>query len=123
MPIAALDHINISTNKLAETRAFFVDLLGLTEGDRPPFGFPGHWLYIGGHPIVHLVGRPVNRLPSAEAALDHFALRADGYDDLKARLDAVGLRYDAVDVPGSATRQIFVDDPNGVTVELNFPGP
>jgi catechol 2,3-dioxygenase-like lactoylglutathione lyase family enzyme len=122
MPIAALDHINISTDKLAETRSFFVDLLGLTEGERPPFGFPGHWLYIGGHPIVHLVGRPKGRSPSRGAALDHFALRADGYEALRAKLDCAGLTYRAVDVPGRATRQIFVDDPNGVTVELNFPG-
>lgn len=121
MPVAALDHINISTDKLAETRTFFVEVLGLSEGDRPPFAFPGHWLYLGGHPIVHIVGRPAGRRPSSEAALDHFALRAEGYEELKGRLDAAGLTYEAIGVPGRATRQIFVQDPNGVTVELNFP--
>lgn len=122
MTVLALDHVNIGTDKLAETRAFFVDLLGLHEGDRPPFDFPGHWLYVGDQPVVHLVGREQARRPSVQASLDHFALRLDGYEEMKARLDAAGLSYRAVPVPGRTTRQIFVNDPNGVTVELNFPG-
>ena len=29
--------------------------MGLTEGERPDFPFRGHWLYLGGIPVVHLV--------------------------------------------------------------------
>ena len=53
--IRLIDHVNIATEKLQETRDFFVEVLGLEEGWRPEaFGFQGHWLYAGGRPIVHL---------------------------------------------------------------------
>ena len=45
-PIAlGLDHINIATPRLAESRDFYVEVLGLQEGPRPPFEFDGYWLY------------------------------------------------------------------------------
>jgi catechol 2,3-dioxygenase-like lactoylglutathione lyase family enzyme len=56
--ILDLDHINIATDRLAETRAFFVEVLGLTERWRPDFPFDGHWLYAGDKPVVHLMTRP-----------------------------------------------------------------
>jgi catechol 2,3-dioxygenase-like lactoylglutathione lyase family enzyme len=122
MALQALDHINITTARLAETRAFFVAVLGLEEGPRPDFGVPGHWLYLGDRPVVHLVGVEDQRLPTREASLDHFAFRIDDFSDAQARLEAAGLEYQAMDVPGTTTRQIFVLDPNGVRIELNCPG-
>ncbi|CAN5175429.1 VOC family protein [soil metagenome] len=121
MGLINLDHINISTARLDETVAFFTDVLGLTVGDRPDFPFPGAWLYLNGRAVVHLVGYAVGRSPSMEAGLDHFALLADGYPDMLARLEKNGCEFRAIGVPGRITQQIFVLDPNGVTVELNFP--
>ncbi len=40
MAISSLDHINIRTAELEQTRAFFREVLGLTEGWRPPFPIP-----------------------------------------------------------------------------------
>jgi catechol 2,3-dioxygenase-like lactoylglutathione lyase family enzyme len=121
MSLVRLDHINISTAKLAETRDFFMAVLDLTEGARPDFGVPGHWLYLGEQAVVHLVGRPEQRRPSDEAALDHFAFIIDDYDAAIERLDRHGIDYRAVGVPGTQTRQIFLRDPNDVTIELNCP--
>ena len=56
MSVSTLDHCSIRTVKLAETRDFYVDLLGLTDGERPDFDFPGNWLYLDDKPVVHLVG-------------------------------------------------------------------
>ena len=56
MALSSLDHCAIRTAKLAETRAFYVDVLGLRDGDRPDFPFPGNWLYVEGVAVVHLVG-------------------------------------------------------------------
>jgi catechol 2,3-dioxygenase-like lactoylglutathione lyase family enzyme len=122
MALVALDHININTAKLAETRDFYIAVLGMEEGDRPDFGVPGHWLYWNGKPVVHLVGIAADRRPSSEAALDHFAFQIDDYDDAVARLERHGLTYRATGVPGRTKRQIFLSDPNGVTIELNWPG-
>jgi catechol 2,3-dioxygenase-like lactoylglutathione lyase family enzyme len=97
-------------------------VLDLEEGARPDFGFPGHWLYLGEQAVVHIVGRAAQRRPSDEAALDHFAFIIDDYEDAVQRLNRHGIAYNAVGVPGTATRQLFLRDPNGVTIELNCPG-
>ena len=106
MAIRGVDHINIGTEKLAETVAFFRDILGLVEGYRPNFPFGGAWLYAGDGAVVHLVELAEGKRPSSEAALDHFALSIDDYDDAIARLRAAAVKYRAVDIPGTPIRQI-----------------
>jgi catechol 2,3-dioxygenase-like lactoylglutathione lyase family enzyme len=54
MSVGTLDHYNVSTRKLKETVQFYEDVLGFTDGPRPPFNFPGAWLYNSGHPVLHL---------------------------------------------------------------------
>ena len=119
MGIRAVDHINIATERLEETRAFFIDVLGLAEGPRPPFAAPGYWLYAGDKAVVHmqLADSPVG--PSSHCALNHFAFDVDDLDGMLARLDARDVPYRALVVPGTDIRQAFFEDPNGVRVELN----
>ena len=119
MTIRAIDHINIATPRLEETRAFYVDVLGLIEGDRPPFDFAGHWLYAGGFPIVHMQLSPRDVTPSTLSGLNHAAFQVADFDALIARLEAAGVRYTKVFVPGTTIRQAFFMDPNGVRLELN----
>jgi catechol 2,3-dioxygenase-like lactoylglutathione lyase family enzyme len=119
MTIQAVDHINIATQDLEGTRAFFVDVLGLAEGPRPPFDFPGYWLYAGERPVVHMQLAPDAVSPSKLSALNHFAFAVSDLDELIARMEAHSIRYRVVTVPGTAFRQAFLDDPNGVRVELN----
>ncbi len=120
MAVKQLDHINITTSRLAETRQFFVDVLALEEGARPDFPFPGHWLYSEGRAIVHLVGTDGERGHAPEASLDHFALEATGYDETVARLKDLSIEVFANDIEGLGLRQLFFSDPNGVTIELDF---
>jgi catechol 2,3-dioxygenase-like lactoylglutathione lyase family enzyme len=120
MTIRGIDHINIGTDRLEETRAFFRDALGLKDGWRPPFDVGGAWLYIGDAPVVHLVDLPKGKLPCDQAALDHFAFAIDDWDGATQRLDAAGVKYRAMDVPGAPIKQIFLRDPNGVNIELNY---
>ena len=54
MSVGVLDHYNVSTRKLGETVHFYETVLGFTNGPRPPFNFPGAWLYSSGHPVLHL---------------------------------------------------------------------
>ncbi len=118
MAIQGIDHINIGTNRLTETITFF-EGLGLAVGARPNFDFPGAWLYAGGQPVVHLVELTEAKSASAGAALDHFAFAIQDYDGMVGKLDAAGVEYRARAVPGAPVRQIFLRDPNGVTIELN----
>ncbi len=120
MAIRGIDHVNIGAHRLEETRAFYRDALGLTEGWRPDFPFGGAWLYAGDGAVVHLVDLDAARRPSIEAALDHFAFRIDDWAAAIARLDAAGVKYRATVVPDTPIRQVFLRDPNGVNIELNY---
>jgi catechol 2,3-dioxygenase-like lactoylglutathione lyase family enzyme len=122
MAIGGIDHINIGTHRLDETVAFFRDALGLSLGWRPNFGMGGAWLYAGDTAVVHLVDLAEAKLPSNQAALDHFAFRIDDFDAAVARLDAAGVKYRAVDIADTPIRQVFLRDPNGVNIELNYRG-
>ena len=121
--IRALDHINIRTADLAATKAFFIDVLGLTEGWRPPFPFPGAWLYAGEKDVVHLVQVDQPAAASEGSALDHFAFDIEDYEEALTRVRATGLKFFETSVPGSSVKQIFVRELNGVNIELNWKGP
>lgn len=127
MPLHALNHFTIRCADLAATRDFYAQVLGLEEGPRPPLGFPGHWLYAGGQPVVHLVGpreddagRPP-RAAGPTGLFDHIAFTATGLAETKARLAAAGVAFQERLVPRDGQTQLFLHDPDGVAVELNFP--
>ena len=43
----SLNHFSIRSLDLDACERFYCGLLGLTKGPRPPFPFPGLWLYAG----------------------------------------------------------------------------
>ena len=124
MRVKGIDHFNIRTRDLDRLCEFYTEVLGLEIGDRPPFESPGVWLYAGGHPILH-VG--ISKDGGAEAAntlpLAPIALPVEGLADAVAKLDEADIAYRMFDVPARAMKQVFVRDPDGVTIELNFTNP
>lgn len=120
--VTGLDHVNIRTAEIAATKRLFVEVLGLREGWRPPFPFPGAWLYAGDKDVVHLVEVQRPAAESQGSSLDHFAFDISDYEETLRRVAATGLSYGESLTPGTSVRQIFVRDPNGVTVELNWKG-
>jgi catechol 2,3-dioxygenase-like lactoylglutathione lyase family enzyme len=123
MRVLDIDHAAIKTARLAETQAFFVEVLGLRVGPRPAFDFAGAWLYAGDKDVVHLVETDHDKLPSPAASINHFALRVANFDAALARLRALAVPFELDVTPGGELRQVYVTDPNGVRVELNAPGP
>lgn len=119
MAIEGMNHFTVLTDDLEKTRAFYVGLLGFKEGWRPPFGFPGAWLYVGDTPILHVVaGR---KMPEPRAGvLDHMAFTASDLPGTAARLGAAGVAYDLRRLPGGGIWQLFCNDPAGARVELDF---
>jgi catechol 2,3-dioxygenase-like lactoylglutathione lyase family enzyme len=119
--ILDLNHINIVTPKLDETRDFFVGVLGLLAGPRPTFPFEGYWLYAGDKPLVHLMS--LDLAPGKRGAispLDHAAFEVDDLNEAKRRLDANGLSY-RENMVSPVRGQVFFEDPNGVQIELGGP--
>ena len=135
-----INHLSIRTLDMESTRRFYVDLLGLSVGPRPAFPFPGLWLYRGDHAdvanaVVHVIGmdpndpdglkkylgdRDVSAL-TGSGAIDHIAFFADGLSDMLAHLKTWGVAPRQRTVPSIGLHQLFLDDPNGVVVELNYP--
>jgi catechol 2,3-dioxygenase-like lactoylglutathione lyase family enzyme len=113
--VIAFDHINIRSTDLEATRDFLVRLLGLVDGYRPPFDFPGHWLYLGNTPIIHTSGLTT---PNPHGWVDHIAFAGFDFETEKARLEREGFSYVEAGIPGTGIRQLFVNGPDGLKVEL-----
>jgi catechol 2,3-dioxygenase-like lactoylglutathione lyase family enzyme len=126
-----LDHYTLRTRKPEETVHFYTNVLGLKEGWRPGFNFPGHWLYIGETPVVHIVTVTDNEkelrgylgernVESGSGSLDHIAFRCQGLSATQDRLLGLGVTFRERVVPNIEQHQLFLEDPNGVRIELVF---
>lgn len=129
MQVQGLNHINIVTGDMAATEAFYADLLGMTSQPLPmaPAGFSGRWISdADGNPIIHVQAHNPERHGELRTglggALDHVALTCTGFEATKARCESLGIVYRVNDRQFGNLRQVFVSDPNGVSLELNFPG-
>ena len=136
MPLDQMDHYSIRTTKLDETKEFYERVLGLKNGARPPLNFPGYWLYIGDRPVIHLIGIDeddpsglIDYLGDVDlekldgsGAVDHLAFRASKADDMKHKLEEMGVPFREREIPELDLRQMFLEDPNNVTIEINYYG-
>jgi catechol 2,3-dioxygenase-like lactoylglutathione lyase family enzyme len=135
MTVGSLEHVLVLSDDIDATRDFYREVVGLTVGFRPPLEFPGYWLYAdgaadaGGVACLHVaerdaylahaaaLGLPASG-PSAAGSVDHIAFDADDYAAATARIEHSGVSVVANTVPGGP-RQLFVEDPNGVRVEIS----
>ena len=122
MSVGVLDHFNIRTRKLADTVRFYEDILGLEKGARPNFAFPGAWMYSEGKAVVHLVDISQTEEPQKpdSGVVHHVAFASRDFAGMKQRLETKRMEFDSRQVPGGDLWQIFVNDPNGVMIELNY---
>jgi catechol 2,3-dioxygenase-like lactoylglutathione lyase family enzyme len=136
MSIGALEHVLVLADDIDGTRDFYCQVVGLSVGARPPLAFPGYWLYAGASrgstaACVHVAERRAYAAHAASLGLnvpdgpdpgvgpvDHIAFSASDYDGLLERLRQKGVRAVTNAVPGGP-RQVFIQDPNGVRVEIN----
>jgi catechol 2,3-dioxygenase-like lactoylglutathione lyase family enzyme len=120
--VGVLDHFNIRTRKLTDTVRFYESILGLEKGPRPNFAFPGAWMYSEGKAVVHLVDISATDEPQKpdSGVVHHVAFASTGFDGMADRLKSRGMPFEARQVPGGELWQIFVNDPNGVMIELNY---
>ena len=133
MPLHHLEHFLIQTADMALTRDWYVKVLGLREGAHPDFKFPVCWLYIGDTDVIHVTegGKEVslNRMAylgqqseavEGSGVIDHVAFRCTGLADMMEHLRALGVKFTRRQVDAQGLFQLFLIDPNGIKVELNF---
>jgi catechol 2,3-dioxygenase-like lactoylglutathione lyase family enzyme len=119
MAIEGMNHFTILTDDVPGTVAFYHDVLGLSAGARPNFDFPGAWLYANGEPILHVIGgRPKSDLKAG--VIDHMAFSAQGLAAVLGTLKSRSIDHICRRQVGSGTWQVFLYDPNGARVELDF---
>ena len=108
------------TANLAELVRFYCDVVGLREGERPPLGFPGAWIYAGDRPVIHLVGVEQQPMPEGALRLEHFAFAASGLNEFVARLTAHGVEYRQSRQAGTGNVVVNLRDPDGNRLHVDF---
>ena len=133
MALSHLEHFLIQTTDMDATRDWWVDVLGMRVGPTPDFKFPVCWLYIGDQDVLHLTmgGGDVSENRKAylgqqstategSGVVDHLGFRATGLSETMAHLKSRGIEFTQRMVSDQGLFQLFLLDPNGVKVELNF---
>jgi catechol 2,3-dioxygenase-like lactoylglutathione lyase family enzyme len=123
MPAIDLHHLAIKTDDVDATVEFWNNVIGSHSVDRPDFGFPGAWLQFG-ETMIHLYGgeSALNKgggHDRGSAAIDHVALSARGFD-ARALFEEKKLPWRQMNISSFHLWHLFLHDPNGVLVELNF---
>ncbi len=133
MPLSHLEHFLIQTADLAATRDWYVQTLGFREGPHPDFKFPVVWLYLGEQDVIHLTqgGKQVSEnrkqylgqqseATQGSGVIDHMAFRSTGLRDMMQHLKDLGVPFRTRQVDDQGLYQLFLLDPNGVKIELNY---
>jgi catechol 2,3-dioxygenase-like lactoylglutathione lyase family enzyme len=134
MALSHIEHLLIATDDIDATRDWYARVLGMKAGPHPDFGFPVHWMYLGGVDVVHIgpsaknagdiqkqyLGRTSQKCEQGTGAIDHVAFRATGLPEMIEHLRAQGVPFSQRRANGQALFQLFFYDPNGIKIELNY---
>lgn len=124
MPAIALNHYNLRAPcaLLLQLKEFYCEVIGLQAGARPPFDNFGFWLYAGDQAVLHLSEARAGDIRHTDTAttFDHVAFSCVDPEEMEACLQAQALPYQVAFVPSMQQKQIFLRDPAGNGVELNF---
>ncbi len=134
MPLSHIEHFLIAADDIDATRDWYARVLGMKPGPHPDFGFPVHWMYLGGVDVVHIgpsarnageiqkkyLGRTSQASAAGTGAIDHIAFRATGLLQMIQHLKAERIEFTQRRANGQALFQLFFYDPNGVKIELNY---
>jgi catechol 2,3-dioxygenase-like lactoylglutathione lyase family enzyme len=134
MPLTSLNHYLIVSSNLERSRKFYEKVLGMKLADRPDFGFPGYWLQLGNDICVHLASQQPNKTRDkfllkkhprgthGSGSLDHIAFLAKNPYEVRKRIEKNKVPLHFRSFPDAKLFQMFLKDPDDVTIELNFLG-
>ena len=134
MRLTHIEHFLVAADDIDATRDWYARVLGMQPGPHPDFGFPVHWMYVGGVDIVHIgpsaksagdiqkkyLGRTSQDAGSGTGAIDHIAFRATGLRAMLEHLQKNKISFTQRRANGQALFQMFLHDPNGIKIELNY---
>jgi len=120
MGLQSLQHYTVRVNDLDKSIKFYEEILDLKNGPRPNFGFPGAWLYLQEIPIVHLMAGGTESETTRKGPFDHIAFGSTGIEETITHLEQKGVEFHRNEIEDFGLTQIFISDPDGVKIELNF---
>ena len=132
MPITKMEHYLVMTNDIEATKDFYEQVLEFKVGFRADLGFSGYWLYLNEVPVIHIAewesytehsleqGIPVTTPSHSTGVFDHIAFNGTNAQEMIDRLDALNIAFHRNDVPVANVVQLFLADPNGLKIELNY---
>ena len=126
MPLIAFDHVNIRTVNLGAMVAWYENVLGLRSGPRPDFPVPGAWLYLGESCVLHLIEAdppPMVHTEDESLRMEHIAYRGKDMNGFIARLDQNGVAYKLFPFEAVGAILVFIRDPDGNRLHVDFPAP
>ena len=134
MPVTDLNHYFVRADDIEATKDFYVGVLGMQVLPRPNFPFPGYWLGLDGEALVHVgqagvdrsdlyyIGSPGGAASDNAGVIDHIAFIATNPAAMAAHFKSLDVQFRPRYLPESSLYQLFVRDPNGIMIELNFFG-
>ncbi len=124
MKVSGINHINIvvTLRQLPEMTAFYEQVIGLKQGLRAASRRAGAWLYCGDTAIIHLSVVEETPYSGADTYFNHVAITCTGVDSCLQILDRHAIPYESDYKSEPEMTQIFIVDPVGIRVELNFAG-
>ncbi|HEX2566407.1 MAG TPA: VOC family protein [Burkholderiales bacterium] len=134
MALSHIEHFLVASDDIDACRDWYARVLGMKPGPHPDFGFPVHWMYIGDVDVVHIgpsakqageiqkkyLGRTSQDAGAGTGALDHIAFRATGLRAMLEHLKRERIGFTQRRANGQALFQLFLYDPNGIKIELNY---
>jgi catechol 2,3-dioxygenase-like lactoylglutathione lyase family enzyme len=134
MPLSHIEHFLVASDDIDASREWYARVLGMKAGPHPDFGFPVHWMYLGDVDIVHIgpsakaagsiqkqyLGRTSQDTGTGTGAVDHIAFRATGLRAMLEHLRDERVPFTQRRANGQALFQLFLYDPNGIKIELNY---
>jgi catechol 2,3-dioxygenase-like lactoylglutathione lyase family enzyme len=117
--MARLDHIHLHVVDGPRMVRFLETVLEAKEGFRPPFEFPGHWVYVDDKPAIHIsIVAPHENPP--RGIIGHVAFGVYDYEATKARIESTGYPWRLAGIPDTDIGQFFVDGPEGLLLEVQY---
>ncbi|GDX85877.1 diguanylate cyclase [Methylococcaceae bacterium] len=124
MNILDIDHYNLRAEPelLDKLRDFYCSVVGLRIGKRPNLRSSGYWLYAGNKAVLHLSQAKPDEIRQAHVngTFDHVAFSCSDLQAFELHLNRLGIQYRKSQIADTMQTQLFLSDPAGNGVELNF---
>ena len=122
--IKGINHYNLRADEetMHILKEFYINIVGLTLGERPPFKSKGFWLYANGKDVLHLSSTKNNekRKHHIDTTFDHIAFSVSNLEYYEKLLHDNNISFTFRTVPEIGTKQLFFKDPVGNGIELIF---